>query len=103
MLPNLLQLEIGGNWVIRAWERRLSDSHFGTFWYHISSTPVKGASTFCYSVPPTEIFTIPLGRNQKKNASRLDHPKASSFKNIGNLAVLAAEALDPWFCVAIFR
>jgi hypothetical protein len=39
----------------------------------------------------------------KKERPQAHHPKAFSFNIIGNLAVLAAKALDPWFCVAIFR
>jgi hypothetical protein len=30
-------------------------------------------------------------------------PKAFSLQIVGNLAVLARSALDPWLCAAIFR
>jgi hypothetical protein len=40
---------------------------------------------------------------KKKNTFRHDHLKALSFQTVGNLAVLAISALDPWFCAAIFR
>jgi fumarate reductase subunit D len=49
------------------------------------------------------ILAYPYKAIEKKNASRPHHLKAFSFDTIGNLAVLTAAALDPWFCVAIFR
>jgi hypothetical protein len=63
----------------------------------------QGCKPFFIQFDFAAIFEPHAQSRRKKNAPKRNHPKAFSLRIVGNLAVLARSALDPWFCVAIFR
>jgi hypothetical protein len=73
------------------------------FWYHIPNRPVKGVSPFIIQFDFAAVYKPHAQSKRKKNAPKRNPPKAFSLQIVGNLAVLARLALDPWLCVAIFR
>ena len=76
--------------------------HF-EIWYHIPTRPVKGTSPFIIQFNLQPFLTPIHNANAKRTPIGEIPPKAFSLQIVGNLAVLARSALDPWLCAAIFR